>query len=132
MALAIVGGGTWQDASRGVAGIETGISIRRWVVRFFPEINEKLPDNKGETIARAMSTVPAREITMEGEITAASGGVMSFAWAAAIGYVFHNDLLYGNAAVAGSIIMDEVTQSEERAGWKSLNMRLSTHPGLVV
>lgn len=128
MSLTIVGAGVWQDAQRGVEEPETGISIRRWAVRYFPEINEKLPDNAGQIIARAIANKPSREITIEGEVTGTTG-VMNFAWAASITYAFQNDLQWGvNRDTTGFIIMDEVTETQERAGWRSINMRLSSNP----
>ena len=131
MAYNIIGAGTWQSAQRGVYGQETGISIRRWSVRFHPEINEKLPDNVGQTVARAQSTLASREITLEGEVTGAQVGVLMIAFGVAVAYGWHNDLSWPDQQNPGGlIILDEVTQNEERAGWKSINMRLSSDPNL--
>lgn len=128
MALVILGTG-WDDAQRGVETTETGISIRRWAVRFFPEINEKLPDNKGETIARAVSDKPSREITLEGEVTG-TNGVMAYTFGAAITGL-RNDTQWTGESTTGMFVMDEVTETQERAGWRSINMRISSNPQMV-
>jgi hypothetical protein len=129
MALTILGSSTWNNAQRGVQSNEVGISIRRWAVRFHPEINEKLPDNAGQTVARAVANQPSREITLEGEVTTVSNtGVMGIAFAAFSGYTFANDASWGTGVNAGGIILDEVTETQERAGWRSINMRLSSDP----
>lgn len=132
MALNIIGASTWQNAQRGVQFQETGISIRRWAVRYYPEINEKLPDNAGQIIARAVADVASREVTIEGEVTG-TGGIMNLFFAAAVAYVFQNDLQWGTVGpgqppITGFIILDEVTETQERAAWRSINMRVSSNP----
>src|SRR6516162_717812 len=102
MSLAILGSG-WSNAQRGVKFPEVGISIRRWVVRYFSEINDKLPDNFGETTARAVSDKASREITVEGEISAASGGVLSIAFGAIVGYAFANKSQWEGEATTGAL-----------------------------
>jgi hypothetical protein len=130
--LEILGSTTWDDAQRGVDKEETGISIRRWAVRYYPEINEKLPNKDGQTIARAVATAPSREVTLEGEVTAPDTGVMNLAFAAFISIGaqgrIHNDLQWGTTTNPGGLILDEVTETQERAGWRSINMRLSSDP----
>lgn len=130
MALQILGTTTWNNAQRGVQAEEAGISIRRWAVRYHPEINEKLPNKDGQTIARAVADKPSREITVEGEVTVVNNsGVMGIVFAAFSNYTFANDILWVGANVnAGGIILDEVTETQERAGWRSINMRLSSDP----
>lgn len=139
MAIIIKGSPPWTSAQRGVQLPEDGISVKRFAVRYYLEINEKLPSNTGETIARAFSQDPSREITIEAETTSEPGtGVLAFDFATVIlsgtqaGRI-HNNIVWGgvNATVPGSIFMDEVTETQERAGWRSINMRLSTYPQLV-
>ncbi len=131
MGLEILGSSTWNNAQRGVKNNETGISIRRWAVRFHPEINEKLPNNEGQTIARAVADKPSREITLEGEVTVTTNtGVLGIVFGAFSNYTFSNDASWPvlQGALTGGIILDEVTETQERAGWRSINMRLSSDP----
>jgi hypothetical protein len=124
--ITIVGGSPWADAQRGVELNETSlnINIRRFEVRYFPEINEKLPDNFGETIARGVSDQFSRDITCEGETL----GAAVLALATAI--TFANDVDdFGDGS--GLILLDEATVSQERAGWRSLSAKASSNPGLT-
>lgn len=131
MALEILGSSTWNNAQRGVAANEVGISIRRFAVRYHPEINEKLPSNEGQTVARAVADKPSREITLEGEVTSITNqGVMGFVFAAFLSATaLANDINWGlSTANAGRLVLDEVTETQERAGWRSINMRISSDP----
>lgn len=124
--ILIAGNPPWTLAQRGIAYNEGGIAVRTFEVRYFPEVNERLQNNVGETIARAISDKYSREITVQGEITG-STGVMAFALAA--NCTFANNVAdFGDGS--GRILMDEATVSQERAGWKSLNGRYSSNPQL--
>jgi hypothetical protein len=124
--ITVVGGPPWSDAQRGVELNEDAlaINIRRFEVRYFPEINEKLPDNFGETIAKGISDKFSRDITFEGETLGAP--VLALATA----LTFANDVDdLGDGS--GLILLDEATNTQERAGWRSLNGRASSNPGLL-
>jgi hypothetical protein len=124
--IAIAGGPPWSDAQRGVELNETAlnINVRRFEVRYFPEINERLPDNFGETIARGQSDKFSRDITCEGETL----GAAVLALVTAI--TFANDVDdFGDGS--GLIILDDATVLQERAGWRSLTARASSNPGLT-
>ena len=93
-----------------------------------PEVNERLQDNAGETIARALSNKFSREITVEGEVTGPGTGVMAFTLATTCSLANDtND--YGDGT--GRILLDEATVTQERAGWRSVNIRLSSNPQLT-
>src|SRR5947207_8488950 len=112
------GGTPWSLAQRGVELNETAlnINVRRFVVRYFPEVNEKLPDNFGETIARGISDKFSRDITFEGETLGAA------ILALAVAISFANDVDdFGDGS--GLILFDEGTVTQERGGWRSLNGR---------
>lgn len=126
-AILIAGSAPWTLAQRGIAFNEIGMAIRRFVVRYFPEVNDRLQNNVGETIARALSDKWSRDISWEGEVTG-SNGVMAFALAAACSFA-NNVADYGDGS--GRILVDEVTVSQERAGWKSADGRASSNPQLV-
>jgi hypothetical protein len=35
-------------------------------------------------------------------------------------------------SAAGSILLDEATESQERAGWRTLDLRLSSDPQMII
>jgi hypothetical protein len=124
--ILIAGGTPWSLAQRGVELNETAlnINVRRFVVRYFPEINEKLPDNFGETIARGISDKFSRDITCEGETL----GAATLALDTAI--TFANDVNdFGDGS--GLILLDDAEVTQERAGWRALVARASSNPGLT-
>ena len=128
-AILIVGGAPWEDAQRGVENNETGINISRFSCRYYLAVNEKLPSNVGEPIARAQSDKFSRDIKLAGEVLVGGGGVMAFTMATAC--TLANDIsTFG--PTAGTVLLDEVTESQERAGWRAIDMSLSSDPGLVL
>lgn len=119
--------GDW-DAQRGVEMDEDGISISSFICRYFPFINEKLMSNVGEPRARAVSDKLSREVKIKGEVTGADG-VMAFAVATACDVA--NDIAdFGDGS--GDLLFDEATITQERAGWRELDMSLSSDPGVTV
>lgn len=127
---------SWAAAQRGVERPTVGVNIRRFAVRYFVEVNEKLQGNTGEVVARAISDQAAREITVEGE-TASLTGVMAFTFGVALtanqvgAGGLNNDIsTWNSGGTTVLVIMDEVTETQERAGWRSINMRLSSNPQL--
>ncbi len=127
-AILVAGGPPWDGAQRGVETIETGINISNFSVRYYLAVNEKLPSNVGEPIARALSDDFSRDITVRGEVVGADG-VMAFT--IATDCALANDTNTFGTGV-GTILLDEVTETQERAGWRSIDMRLSSDPGLVI
>lgn len=124
-AVTVLGSG---NAQYGVELVETGISIRSFVVRYFPEINVAIMDNVGETRGKVKSNKFSREVTIEGETTGATG-VMAFGLITAC--VPANDVnTFGDGT--GTLLLDEVTESQTRAEWRSISMKLSSNPGLVL
>jgi hypothetical protein len=122
--ILISGSPPWTLAQRGVEFNEIGIAVKRFEVRYFPEVNDKLLNNAGETIARALSDKFSREIRVEGETTGATG-VMSFAIAATC--TLANDISdFGDGS--GRVLLDDATVTQERAGWRSVSLKLSSHP----
>ena len=124
--ISIIGGAPWNAAQRGVELSEATIfiNVRRFEARYFPEVNEKLPDNAGETIAKALSAKFSREVTCEGESIGAVTHAMVTVW------TFANDVNdFGDGT--GGLYFDEATVSQERAGWRSCNIRVSSNPGLA-
>lgn len=125
----MVGGAPWSLAQRGVEHDETGVNIASFATRYYLAVNEKLPSNVGEPRARAISDKFSRDITLRGETLVGGGGVMDFT--PGVACVLANDTSTFTPT-GGTILMDEVTETQERAGWRTLDMRLSSDPGMVV
>lgn len=124
--ILIVGNAPWTLAQRGIAFNETGVAIRSFTTRYFPEVNDRLQDNVGETIARALSDKFSREVRAEGEIIG-SNGLMAFALASTCSFA-NNTARFGDGS--GRLLMDEATVTETRGGWADLNMACSSNPKL--
>lgn len=117
--------GDW-DGQFGVETDEDGMSISRFVVRYFLFVNSKLLSNVGEPRARAMSDAFSREIEMEGEMTG-----VDYPSALATAISLNNDTdEFGDGS--GDILLDEGTVTQARAEWRTLNIKLSSDPGVEV
>lgn len=134
-AIIVIGGLPWTSAQRGISEDELGINISNFAVRYYLAVNEKLPSGKGEPRARAQSDAFSRDITLRGE-TLGTTGVMDFTMATAC--TLANDITTfaptgsgGPPIIDGVVLLDEATVTQERAGWKSLDMRLSSDPQLI-
>lgn len=125
MAILVVGGGGWENAQRGVEFDEVAINISRHSCRYYFAVNDKLPSNAGEPRARAMSDKFSRDIEQEGELV----GEIPHAVATACDLA--NDISdLGDGS--GDVFLDEATISQERAGWKTANMKFSSDPNITV
>lgn len=125
MAILIVG--DWA-AQRGVEIDETGINVSNFDTLYKPFINERLPSNVGEPRARAVSDKFSREVTIQGEQLDPAAGLMLFTLGTAC--TVANDVDdFGDGS--GTLLLDEVTVSQERAGWRKINMKLSSDPGVT-
>lgn len=119
--------GEW-DAQRGVEMDEEGISVMSFIARYFPFVNERLMSNVGEPRARAVSDKLSREVKIKGEVTG-TDGVMAFAVATACDVA--NDIAdFGDGS--GDLLFDEATVTQERAGWRTVEISLSSDPGVTV
>lgn len=124
--ILIVGSAPWTLAQRGVEFNEVGLAIRRFSTRYFPEVNERLQNNAGETIARALSDKFSREVSWEGETTGTTG-LMAATLGTAM--TFANDTNdFGDGS--GKLLLDEATVTQERGGWRSVSGRASSNPQL--
>lgn len=111
---------------RGVENNESGINIESIEVRYFPQFKEFLKDEDGLIIGFAVPSELSREITLQGEISG-SNGLMAATHTSAVSLA--NDT--GDFDAGGSIYMEEASVSQARAAWRSLSMRLSSHPSSV-
>jgi hypothetical protein len=84
-----------------------------------------------------MSDRAALEITIEGEVTASAGGVWGWVWATALPATgvnaIQNDIDKFDSFPAqpnGWLFMDEATETQERSGWRSISVKVSSNPEL--
>jgi hypothetical protein len=128
-AIIVAGGPPWSDAQRGVETDETGVNIASFSVRYYLAVNEKLPSNVGEPRARALADDFSRDISLRGEVLVGGGGVLDFTIGTACSLA--NDTnTFGTGA--GTILLDEATEGQTRAGWRELDMKLSSDPQLTI
>jgi len=113
---------------RGVELAEVGGFVRRYEVRYFPEINEKIQDNFGETKGKVVSTAMSREFTIEFEVTGATGLMALTQLVDATSSIANDKTTFGGT---GIILLEEATETQERAGWRSVHLRLSSNPGIT-
>jgi hypothetical protein len=125
-ALTLIGTGI-SALSRGVELAETGIGVLSFEVRYFPRVDEWHENNLGERDGRVLSTVASREITLEGEVTGATG-VMAHTFIAAC--TLANDVAdFGSPT--GGIYLQEATTTQSRADWRKVRLRYESDPGLA-
>jgi len=125
MAVTIVG---LNGLAYGVETAETGINCESSEVRYFPYVNAKLEGITGEVIARCQSAKMSRDITIQGEVTGATG-VMAFATGAAC-TTANDKAAFGDGT--GTLLFDEATENQSRGGWRGVNIRVSSDPTLVL
>lgn len=123
--VSVLGSG---NAQYGVPVPEVGISVKTVTTRYFPEINAPIMDNVGETRGKVKSTKFSRDVTMEGEITGATG-VMAYGLLTAC-VPANNVARFGDGT--GTLLLDEATVTDQRAEWESVSVKLSSNPGLVL
>lgn len=123
-AITIVGGSGYQ---KGIEVGQGGINIESFEVRYFPEVDEKLAGITGESVIRAFSSKFSRDITMSGEVNAGTGAM---AYTLATACTVANDVgTFGDGT--GSILLDEVTETQSRSGWRSVSFKLSSNPLVI-
>jgi hypothetical protein len=114
--------------TRGMPQSEIGINVKRFQVRYFPEVDIRHGDVVGQTFLRSVSQQFSREISCEGEILG-NTGIMLFTLGVAIASPngFHNVLTdFGNGA--GNIFLDDAVVNYQRNGWASVAVRASSNP----
>ena len=124
MAIRIVG--STAAANYGVRSQESGINIRTFQVRYFPEVDIRHQDYLGKTVFRSVSAYFSRQLSCEGEITGGVG-VMAFSLGSAL--TIANQVGHFQPAI-GTFLLDEATVSLDRHGWESVSVRASSDPHL--
>ena len=115
------------DYQYGVESNETGINVASFSCRYFPEYDDKLANKDGQTIIRARPDKPSREISISGEVNG-STGLMALTFAAACA-VTNDDDVFGSPT--GDIWMDEVTEGQERNGFRNVDFSFSSDPAMI-
>lgn len=109
----------WQF---GVESDETSMNIQSFVVTVAPQFKVFATDKVGANIGHA--TGPGRlEITLEGQITASSLGVLAFTFSAPC--TLANDKTYNGVGGTGDVYLDSATYTQNNADFKTVSMRLS-------
>jgi hypothetical protein len=111
----------------GVESDETGINIASFSCRYFPEFDDKLPNKDGQTIVRARPDKFSREISISGEVNGATGLMALTLTAAAT--ITNDDDTFGDGS--GDLWLDEVTEGQERNGFRNCDFSLSSDPEMV-
>jgi hypothetical protein len=110
----------------GVESEETGINIRSFGVGYKPEFKEFLPDKSNSKRGFAVGD-PEAEITVEGEVSGATG-LMAAGFAAAVALANdHAEFGLG----AGGVYLDSADIKQERAGWRDASFKLSKNKGIA-
>jgi hypothetical protein len=129
LALTVIAATVATGTQRGIELDEPGMVCRRFSVRYFCEVNDRLPGISGETVARATAALFSIEITIEGETTGSTTlgifGIILGGSNIVVGTTIKNDIAWKATAFAGKIFFDEVTETQDRTGWRSVNGRLS-------
>lgn len=125
--MALTYNGALTGLQRGTELAETGIGVTSFTVRYFPRVNEYHENNLGERDGRVVSTVTSREVTIEGEVTGATG-VMAYTFLAAVTPA--NDIAdFGSPT--GGLYMNEATVTQSKADWRKVSIKLESDPGLT-
>jgi hypothetical protein len=112
----------------GVENDETSLNIEAFNVTVAPQekvmLEDKVGNNRGFAIKQLRS-----EITLNGELSAASAGVLAFTFSTAC--TIANDIDYFGQTT-GTIFLDSATINQSRSGWKSLSQNLSRDSSIVL
>lgn len=114
---------------RGIESDETGVNAQSFAVRYFMQFKEFLNNYQGQFRGFAMPDKLSREVTIQGEVSGATG-LMAAVWNVAVTPANDVGTFIGITAGsnAGGLYLDEVTESQEANGWRSVDMTLTSHP----
>jgi hypothetical protein len=124
MALTYTGAAT--ALQRGVELAEPGIGVTSFEIRYFPRVSDFHENNFGERDGRVVSSLPSREIHIDGEVTGTTGR-MADTFLTAITTIANDTTTFGGS---GQILLQEVTETQSRANWRMVKLRYESDPGL--
>jgi hypothetical protein len=111
----------------GIETAETSIEVKSFIVVTAPQFKQMQTDKTNSNIGFAVGPI-RQEITLEGELNAASLGVLAFTFATAC--TLGNDKDYFGVST-GDVFLDSATISQTSDGFKSLSMNLSRDPAIT-
>lgn len=112
----------------GVESDETSIDVKAFNVTTEPQFKVYQTDKANGNIGFAVGPI-RQTITLEGELSAASSGVLGFTFTTAC--TLANDKDYFGVST-GDAFMDSAQINQAAAGFKSLSMSLSRDPGIDI
>ena len=110
----------------GIETDETSIDVKNFNVTTEPQFKQYLTDKANSNIGFAVGPI-RQTITLDGEISATSAGVLAFVFTTAC--TLANDKDYFGVS-AGGAYLDTATVTQTASGFKSLSMSLSRDPGI--
>jgi hypothetical protein len=111
----------------GVASAETSIEVKNVRVRTAPKDKVYQVDRTNNNIGFAV-TASRQEISLDGEINAASGGHLANTFTAAVTLGNSPD---GFGVTAGGVYMDSAEVTHNFGAFKALGMEFSRDPGIA-
>lgn len=110
----------------GIEADETSLIVKNFVVDVAPQHITKQMDKANNVLGRAIGALSST-ITMEGELSASSLGVLAYTFTAAC--TVGNDKDYFGLTT-GDVFMDRATVTQTFNGFKSLSLSLSRDAGV--
>lgn len=118
--------GVTAPTQRGIASAEAGVNASKFSLEIEPEINDWLPGITGEAIGKAVGS-PMGRLTIEGEITAATGIMAALTTTV---FVPTNTVNYFGRT-AGGFYLSRATVDQDRDGWKRLSAEFESRFGVA-
>lgn len=125
MALTYFGSATAQQ--RGVELPEPGINVTAFNVDYYPEVDEENKSNLGETNGAVISSVPSRDISIEGAVTGATGR-MADSFASAVTTIANDATTFGGS---GGIYLKRASEKQGQSEWRNVGLNYRSRPGLA-
>jgi len=120
---------------RGIEAAETGINIESFTCRYYLQFKDKLNDYLGQIRGFAIPDKFSREVRIAGEVSSIGSlsGVMIVVCNAA--FTPGNDvgtfIAVTSGSNAGGLYLDEVTESQTRDGFRSVEATFTSDPGVT-
>ncbi len=113
-----------SGSQQNIEAAETGIEVQSFEVTYKPEYKNPFMSRLGQTTGFGVPDKLSLEISIEGNVKAGTG-LMAATHTTAL--TLGNDVNTFQAS-PGGIYMDEVTEKQAPRAWRSISMKLSSHP----
>lgn len=110
----------------GIESDETSLIVKSFVVDVAPQHSTKQVDKVNNALGRAIGAIGST-ITMEGELSASSSGVLAYTFTTACTVANDKDY-YGHTT--GDVFLDRAQITQVFNGFKSLSLNLSRDAGV--